>query len=84
MSHSLRIILRCDIIETAVKDHSTLHTDNKTVQSRRCKAYLIGGAGLDIAEVRTAAATHGWKFKPGKPYRHVGATDLCPDHAKGH
>lgn len=67
MTHSLHLILRCD---AGTRDD-------------RCPGYFIGSSGLNIAEVRTAAHTaKGWTFTPGNPYPHIGATDLCPDHAK--
>lgn len=46
----------------------------------RCPAYFIGPSSRDIATVREAAAQKGWKHRPGTPYEHIGATDLCPDH----
>lgn len=66
MSSTLHLILRCD---TGTRDD-------------RCTSYTIGSSSQSIAEVREAAAGKGWTFKPGKPYQHIGATDLCPHHSK--
>jgi hypothetical protein len=66
VTSTLHLILRCD---TGTRED-------------RCPGYFIGSAGLNIEEVRTAAHTaKGWTFKPGSPYRHIGATDLCPQHS---
>lgn len=67
MSHSLHIILRCNV-----------RTSNTPVT--RCPGYFIGGTSRNIAEVRASAKDKGWGFRPGQPYTHINATDYCPEH----
>lgn len=65
MSHGLHLILRCDT-----------RTDGT-----RCPGYFIGSGSRDIEQVREAAGTQGWTFRPGSPHRHIGATDTCKGHS---
>jgi hypothetical protein len=67
VSSSIHIILRCNA---------------PPGDGPRCAAYLIGSAGEDIEQVRERAKAKAWTFSPGRPYRHVGAADYCPDHPR--
>lgn len=73
MTHSLHVIIRCDAKDT---DPATGGTD-------RCLSWVAALAHLSVPEARDWAAEKGWTFKPGQPYRHIGATDLCPKHSNG-
>lgn len=72
MTHSLHVILRCD--------HKAADGDHAPVP---CGEWIAAKTHLSVPEARDWAAEKGWTFKPGQPYPHIGATDLCPQHSKG-
>lgn len=65
MSHRHVIVLTCD---------------HRGDSGARCPGWFLGPSATHIAGVRQAAASKGWRFKPGTPYEHVNGTDTCPEH----
>lgn len=72
MTHSLHVILRCDF----------KGADPSTGEPGACREWVAAKAHLSVPEAREWAAEKGWSHKPGKPYEHIGATDLCPAHTQ--
>jgi hypothetical protein len=71
LSHSLHVILRCN----------TTHPANQMIADGHptpCDGYWIAPRNTSVPAARDLAAQKGWSFKPGKPYRHIGARDYCP------